>query len=195
MMRYLILLFSICILFPSLLGAYPDNLFKDIKFDRISIEKGLSQVTIYSLIQDYRGFIWIGTMDGLNKYDGYTFTIYRHDTCDSTSISNNRIRVIFEDSRKKLWIGTDHGLNVYDPDKDEFQSILNKSGKQNTISSNFIQAICEDHNGDMWIGTVAGLNRYDPINGVYKKYIHEESDDRSLADNSVNTLKTQKTTS
>jgi len=188
MIRYLILLFSICILFPTLLDAHRENLFKDIKFDRISIEEGLSQVTVYSLIQDHRGFIWVGTMDGLNKYDGYTFTIYRHDTFDSTSLSNNRIRVIFEDSRKKLWIGTDNGLNVYDPDKDEFRSILNIPGKHNTISSNLIQAICEDHNGNLWIGTVAGLNRYDPVTGVYKKYLHIESDDLSLADNSVNSL-------
>ena len=92
----------------------------EIKFDHLSVEDGLSQGNALFTIQDSKGFIWIGTEDGLNLYDGYQFNIYRNDPRDSTSISSNFVRAIAEDKDGNLWIGTSSGLNFYNRDKDNF---------------------------------------------------------------------------
>ncbi len=188
MMRYLKLILTAFLLLPGLIFAKSDAEITGMKFDRISIEQGLSQVTIYTLIQDHRGFIWIGTMDGLNKYDGYDFTVYRHNSFDSISVSNNRVRVIYEDQNNNLWIGTDDGLNFYDPNTDKFTSILKIPGKTNSITSNVIQTICEDEEGLLWIGTANGLNRYDPVTGVINQFLSKPDENNSLIHNSINVL-------
>ena len=87
----------------------------DTRFRRIGVEQGLSNSTINCAFQDSRGFIWFGTRDGLNRYDGAAVIIYRNKEHDSTSISDNFIRCITEDSRHNLWIGTSYGLNRFNP--------------------------------------------------------------------------------
>ena len=86
-----------------------------ISFEHISIEQGLSNGTIYSIIQDEKGFLWFGTPDGLNKFDGYDFTVFKHDLVDPFSISNNNAGNIFIDSSGFIWIGTWGGGKMYDP--------------------------------------------------------------------------------
>ena len=80
-----------------------------LRFDRISLEQGLSQSTVFCMIQDSQGFMWFGTEDGLNKYDGYSFTVYKHDPEDPNSLGGNWIQAILEDSSGTLWIGTREG--------------------------------------------------------------------------------------
>ena len=106
---YLVLL--ICLVLPANLSAQEGN----IRFDRITIEDGLSQSTIFSILQDRQGFMWFGTQDGLNKFDGYKFTVYKHDPEDPTTISDNFVRAIFEDQDGTLWVGTNGGLNKFEP--------------------------------------------------------------------------------
>lgn len=86
---------------------------KDIKFDHIGVDDGLSETRVADIAEDSWGYMWFGTESGLNRYDGYTFRIYHSDRYDSTSISKNKITVIYEDSYKNLWIGTSGGLNLY----------------------------------------------------------------------------------
>jgi hypothetical protein len=87
----------------------------EVRFERISVEQGLSQNTVSSILQDSRGFLWIGTSDGLNRYDGTGFKVYRHDPLNPTSLSHNVITALAEDEQGMLWIGTDGGgLNQYD---------------------------------------------------------------------------------
>ena len=101
----------------SLLSAQRANF----KFERISVEHGLSQEIVRCILQDSQGFMWFGTNDGLNKYDGYKFTTYRHDPEDSTSLGSNNITALYEDHSGNLWIGTfEGGLNRYDRDKNDF---------------------------------------------------------------------------
>src|SRR5262249_3314632 len=85
-----------------------------IKFEHLSVEQGLSQSLVTSIVQDRQGFIWFGTIDGLNRYDGYGFAVYRHIPKDNTSLVANEINTIFEDSEGLLWIGTANGLSCYD---------------------------------------------------------------------------------
>ena len=88
---------------------------QDYIFRQIKVEDGLSQSTVLASLQDSRGFMWFGTIDGLNRYDGYNFTVYVNDPSDSTSISDNLIKCLFEDSKKQLWIGTANGyINKFD---------------------------------------------------------------------------------
>ena len=85
------------------------NEFDNLSFEHLSIEHGLSQITVHSILQDSRGFIWFGTEDGLNRYDGYNFLVFRYDQSDPNSIQDNFIWELFEDSRNNLWIGTNSG--------------------------------------------------------------------------------------
>ena len=105
---------SLYILFPLLINAQTGQ----IKFEHFSVEEGLSATTVLAILQDSRGFLWIGTYDGLNRYDGYSIKIYNHDPDDSTSLSSNSIRSLYEDDSGNLWVGTwSSGLNKYDWEK------------------------------------------------------------------------------
>ena len=100
------------------LCSQPTNAQKpDIRFDHLTIEDGLSQSSVFAILQDSRGFLWFGTQDGLNRYDGYNFKIYTVGTnLDSTVLSNNWINCIAEDQNSIIWIGTQEGgVNRFDP--------------------------------------------------------------------------------
>ena len=103
-----------------------------IRFDHLTIEDGLSQNAGLAIFQDSRGYLWIGSQDGLNRYDGYTFKIYKHDPDDPDSLSHNSILTMAEDSDGSLWIGTwGGGLNRFDPATEKFDSFGSSSGTAN----------------------------------------------------------------
>ena len=123
-------------------------------------ENRLSENASRDLIEDRRGFIWIATIDGLNRYDGYRFHTYRHQADDSTSITDNYVSRLFEDSEGRLWIGTYHGLNRYLPDCDCFEQYLDEfteAGARGTI----ITGIAEDSDNRLWISAYNGLAYFD----------------------------------
>ena len=133
--------------------------------------EGLSQSVVNCVIQDSKGFIWAGTQDGLNRFDGYSFKIYKPDIEDSTSISHNHIWIIVEDSKKNLWLGTyGGGLNFYDYNNDKFFHFKHSPSNPNSINGDDVRAIFEDGNGILWIGTKNGLNSFDPIKKTWTDY-------------------------
>ena len=163
---YFFILAALYFLIPSMqLRAESEpfhiNAGQQLPFEFLSIENGLSQVTVLSITQDHRGFMWFGTRDGLNKYDGYNFTVYRHDAFDSTSLSNNRINVIAEDHQGILWIGTDGGLNIYDRDQDWFKSPEIRDESGNDLNRAAVHSLLEDDLGNLWIGSAIGLVKTD----------------------------------
>ena len=96
-----------------------------IQFDRIPSELGLSQNLISAILQDRKGFLWFGTKDGLNRFDGYKFTVYRHDPYDSTSLSDSYITALLEDRAGRMWVGTlGGGLNLFDRATEIFHHCL-----------------------------------------------------------------------
>ncbi|MCZ2458323.1 MAG: response regulator [Chitinophagales bacterium] len=118
-------------------------------FSHFTINNGLSQNLIYSITQDTTGFMWFGTKDGLNRFDGYEFKIFHHDPFDPVSIADNAISALFTDSKGRLWIGTMNGsLDLYDSRRNRFRHFL----KENINKGN-INAITEDPSGNLWIGT------------------------------------------
>ena len=136
----------------------------DLIFQRFSIQEGLSHNSVLCMIQDRKGFIWIGTYDGLNRFDGYQFKEYNQDYQDTTSILQNLIIDLYEDSKGRIWVGTGgSGLCSLDPQTEKFTRYTityEENGVTNQIST--ISAIKEDNNGMLWIGTTTGLYILDP---------------------------------
>ncbi|WP_130736038.1 two-component regulator propeller domain-containing protein [Flavobacterium sp. J27] len=125
-------------------------------FDQINYDEDFSPSMISSMIQSKKGFIWIGTENGLFRYDGYSFNRYIRDKEVIGSISNNHINVIFEDSEENLWIGTNHGVNCFNKNSNNFLAIditNDKGGK------NYITSFVEDEKKNVWVGTFGGVKK------------------------------------
>ncbi len=140
------------VIIPYLAGAQ----ISDTRFRHISAEQGLSNSTINCIFQDSRGFLWFGTRDGLNRYDGAAVVIYRNKERDTTSISDNFIRCITEDSKHNLWIGTSLGLNRFDPVTNVFKHYVHDNKYPHSISSNTITALYPLITHALLIGTTGG---------------------------------------
>jgi ligand-binding sensor domain-containing protein/serine phosphatase RsbU (regulator of sigma subunit) len=161
-----------------------------IEFERISVEEGLTQSTIYSILQDHKGFLWFGTDDGLNRYDGYNFKVYSHINGVETSLSNNRVISMIEDSQNTLWIATiGGGLNKFDWTTDSFKSYRSNPNDSNSLSIDRVMTLCEDPSGKIWVGTAdGGLNLFDPVNETFKVYINTPQNPDLLPSNVIRSL-------
>jgi signal transduction histidine kinase/DNA-binding response OmpR family regulator/ligand-binding sensor domain-containing protein len=126
-----------------------------IQFERIPNELGLSQNLISAIYQDQSGFIWVGTKNGLNRFDGYSFKVFLNDAFDSTTISNNFIHSVSEDKKGRLWVGTSAGLNLFQKQTEQFILISSGPlGQENTpLQHMSITSILHDKNGNVWLGT------------------------------------------
>ncbi len=145
---------------------------EDLKFDHLSINDGLSQSTVFTICQDKYGFMWFGTEDGINRYDGYEFKIFKHSPLNPRSISNSYILKIYRDSKENLWIGTEQGLNMYDYQNETFiRYKFNESG-ESQLFHNSINSIYESKNkpGVLWIGTKQGLINLDVKTKQFTQY-------------------------
>jgi ligand-binding sensor domain-containing protein/signal transduction histidine kinase len=182
--KIIVLLFTVIFFVSAVKGQVEE------RFDHLTRLNGLSHDNVYSIIQDKYGFMWFGTQDGLNKYDGYTFTKYYHETKNSNSLISSSFGHIFEDSKGNLWFGTYFsGLDCYDPIKQKFKHFIHNENDTNTISSNRIRCITEDKHGYIWVGTSGGgLNRIDPLTNEIVRYQNKPNDLNSLADNNVNSI-------
>ncbi|MBU2493170.1 MAG: hypothetical protein KJ571_11145 [Bacteroidetes bacterium] len=181
---FLFILFITANIYAQASGT--SDYYNDIKFERLSIEHGLSQITVQAILQDSKGFIWFGTEDGLNRYDGYKFTTFRTDDNDSNSISDNFIWSIIEDSEGNIWIGTNGGgLNRYDYFTNSFTHYMNDPKNLNSISENNIRNIFEDEEGLIWIGTnSSGLCRFDFKKNEFKRFT-EGAGENLLSSNNI----------
>ncbi len=133
--------------------------------------------------------MWFGTQDGLNRYDGYNFKVYKNDPEDPNSISINYILSLLEDSEGDLWIGTNGGgLNRFDRDLDAFTSFVSESDDSRGLSSNFVNAIYEDSDGNLWIGTGAGLNRFHRETNDFTHYLNDPENPQSISGNEITAI-------
>jgi len=165
----------------------PGQAGQSIKFERISIEQGLSQNSIRCILQDRKGFLWFGTEDGLNKYDGYRFTVYKNNPNDPNSLSNDAVNSIYEDQSGVLWIGTERGgLNKLDRKKEKFTHYKNDPNNPNSLSNNRVFSIYEDRSGVLWIGNSGGgLNKFDRKKEKFTHYKNNPNNPNSLSYNAV----------
>jgi signal transduction histidine kinase/ligand-binding sensor domain-containing protein/DNA-binding response OmpR family regulator len=162
---------------------------QDIKFERISVEQGLSHAKVFCILQDSKGFMWFGTKDGLNKYDGYKFTVYRHDPADSSTLSSNSIRDFCEDQSSTLWIATNGGgINSFDRETERFTRYTHDQNNPTSISNDFIHRITSFIYGDreiFWIGTGVDVNKFDPAS---EQITHLPFTDKGYPESSVEAM-------
>ena len=111
-------------------------------FTNYSINEGLSQSVVNCIFQDSRGYIWIGTQNGLNRFNGETFDVYSYNPADTSSISNNWIYNITEDTNGNLWIGTKGGLNIYRENNNNFKRVVYQTGFEHDVTQYFYDIIC-----------------------------------------------------
>jgi two-component sensor histidine kinase/ligand-binding sensor domain-containing protein len=163
-----------------------------VQFSSLSLKDGLSQNTVTALLQDREGFIWVGTRDGLNRYDGRNFLVFRGDRNATNRLSGNTITALYQDSRGFLWVGTNFGLNKLDPETFEVESFNHWFEDSLSLSSNTVRCIAEDAEGNLWVGTSNGLNRMTSEH-EFKRYKIDEEDDKSLPGKEVQSLLVDKT--
>jgi signal transduction histidine kinase/ligand-binding sensor domain-containing protein/DNA-binding response OmpR family regulator len=163
--------------------AYAQN--ADLYFEQIDYAEGFSPSMISSIVQEQKGFIWIGTENGLLRYDGYDFIHYTRDQNISGGISNNRINVVFEDSRGELWIGTSNGVNHFNKDTKIFSpiDILPIKGGRNYITS-----IIEDDQGNLWVATFGGVKKLNRAKSLLENVAKESNSELFTTDRVLSLL-------
>jgi ligand-binding sensor domain-containing protein/signal transduction histidine kinase len=181
------ILVLILLQFISIL-AFSQN--KQIRFERIGIREGLSDPIVLCMMQDSRGFIWVGTRRGLNRYDGHQFKVFLTNMQDSTSISGNYINKIIEDSKGYIWIATANGLSRFDRRKNTFRQYFSNPANPNSLSNSHINTIIEDKTGKLWVGTSEGVNLFDPVKNLFSHFIHKQNEKSSISDNYITSLYT-----
>ncbi|NPV82266.1 MAG: diguanylate cyclase [Candidatus Aminicenantes bacterium] len=157
-------------------------------FRTLSIEQGLSQNSVLSIARDRHGFLWFGTESGLNKFDGYRFTVYLPVEGDPDSLSNSWINALLVDRNGHLWVGTENGLNKYDLSTEKFIRYFHNPDDAASLSSSRIFALFEDRDGRLWVGTDAGLNLLDPTTARCTRFVHDPSNPNSLSHDQVRAI-------
>lgn len=167
---------------------------QDYKFSHFSVEQGLSQTVVNCIMQDQQGFMWFGTQEGLNRYDGYAFKIYKRDPQDANSLANNFIYTTYQSKDGIIWIGTNgNGLDRFDPVTERFTHYPYDENNPVSISSNSVRVIHEDAKGNLWIGTDDGLNLLDRSANTFTRFVNNPNDVNSLPANRIFDIKEDKT--
>lgn len=167
---------------------------QEINFGHLTSDDGLSQNFISCIIQDQKGFMWFGTKDGLNRYDGHNFVVYQHDPFDTTTITDNFITSLFEDSRGYIWVGTlNGGLNIFERETETFHHIRYGSRISNN-NTDEVRSVLEDSKGNIWIGTRGegvfklSFKRKNSFEITYQQFVSQSEKSGSLSSNIISNL-------
>ncbi len=181
-MRTIIVLFLLLPLLLTVMPSFAQEDVPDLRFQQLTYEDGLSQSSVRAMLQDRQGFLWLGTWDGLNRFDGYEFTIYKNKPEDPNSLSHNLVTALLEDRDGIIWIGTlGGGLNRFDPRTETFIHFRHNPNDSASISSDDLVSLYEDAAGTLWVGTWGGgLNRFEPENGTFTRFQAQTEDATSL---------------
>ena len=159
---------------------------RDMRFDHLTIEDGLSQSSAHGILQDRVGYLWFGTQDGLNRYDGYELRIYRNHADDPSSLPHNWVQALIEDEKGDVWVATHGGLAVWRRAMDRFERFLHDPADPDSLGSNRLRTLIQDREGLIWIGTEdSGLDLFDPQSGQFRHFRHDPEDPTSLVDDRV----------
>ena len=154
-------------------------------FEHLKQENGLAQNSVYCILQDRTGFVWIGTKDGLNRFDGSRFKTFRKESMKSgTSIGNNFIRTLHEDANGKIWVGTDEGIYIFDPWLEDF-SFFDVEATDGTVITKEVNDIESDKYGNIWIGNWQGLFKYNTVSNQLIHFSHNPDIGTSLSSDHV----------
>jgi ligand-binding sensor domain-containing protein len=169
------------------LGVPAEPEVRTARFQHLGVEEGLSNSRVYALLQDSRGFLWVGTEDGLNRYDGSSMVVHRARLEDVHSLASSQVRALFEDDRKRLWVGAGGNLHLYDRKKDRFERFALESAAGGSAGLT-ISEIRSDTRGRIWVGTQRGLFRVDPATAATIQFGHDPADAGSLSHDGVVSL-------
>ncbi len=169
------------------LGAAAHGAYQPIRFERLSLQEGLSQSTVLTLLQDREGYLWFGTEGGLNRYDGRSFSHYYHDSSAANSLPGNYIYALAEDPHGDLWIATDGGgVARWERRSDRFTSFRHDPADAATPGSDHLRAVHVDDAGGVWLGTRdQGLDLLDPDSSSVTHFRHDPSDPSTLGNDEV----------
>lgn len=157
-------------------------------FENINSSRGSANRNVNAIVQDAEGFIWFGSDEGLTRYDGYNFLVYKHDNNDPYSLSDNSVFTLCIDGEGSVWAGTGNGLNRFDAKQNRFDVFMHDDKNENSVSANNIISLARDNNGSVWIGTYGGgLDKAEFRNGKYHfiHHRHDDKNDKSISDNQV----------
>jgi PAS domain S-box-containing protein len=159
-------------------------------FRQLKVADGLSDSRVQALSQDRLGFVWIATADGLDRYDGNGFRVFRHHPDDPASLGPGMPRTLAEGRDGALWVGlVGGGLSIFDPRTESFTHLVHDPSDPASLSNDFVETLAQDGEGAMWVGTMGGgLNRVDPATRRVTRYRHDPKDASSLAQDAVSTL-------
>ncbi|MCL4835433.1 MAG: response regulator [Caldilineaceae bacterium] len=196
--KFFTILLGILILAAAMLDTAPPILAQEsaadsfpIVFDHIGVEDGLSYPGINGITQDDQGFLWIATSEGLNRYDGMAFKVYKHDPNDPTSLSRNQVEAVVQDNHNPdiFWVATEQGLNRFDRRTETFTWYLHDPADPDSLAGDNIYELVQTANGLLWVGTAsAGLDRFDPATGIFTHFRHDPDDPASLSEDRVRLL-------
>ncbi len=160
--------------------------FDKITSENIKIEKGLSVNAVSCILQDNIGYMWFGTWDGLNKFDGYKFIVYKaNEFAKNNELSNQFIHAIYQDKEGNIWIGTENGLNKFQYNKQTFIQFKHNYGNTNCLSSDTVWSIYEDSYDKLWIGTHNGLNLFDKKTGKFIQFHTGNHSSNTISNNKI----------
>ncbi len=157
-------------------------------FGNIDSDDGLSQNSVWAVVQDSMDVIWVATGSGLNRLDGTNIKIYKHRFDDDNSLSDNQIRHLMADSNGMIWASTANGLNQLDPSNDTITRFNHQSDDEHSLSFSYIYCTIESEDGQIWVGTREGLNLLDPVSGRAVRLMHDVSDPSSISHNTIRSL-------
>ncbi|MBT1702316.1 hybrid sensor histidine kinase/response regulator transcription factor [Chryseosolibacter indicus] len=157
------------------------------KLKHLTVEDGLSHNWVRSIIKDSRGFMWFGTFNGLNRFDGQSFKVYKVNS--GNNLSDNFIESLAEDQLGNIWVGTfSGGLNLFNRETEQFTNFIHNSSDPNSISGNKIYSIYPDRDKNLWIGTDGGLDRFDYKTKTFKHYKNKPGNPHSIAEGAITAL-------
>lgn len=154
------------------------------RFEHLTTNNGLTNNGISHIYQDKRGFIWISTRNGLNRYDGKVFKNFEYIPGEINSLSDNEINYVIEDSKGRFWIATQDGLNILNPVSER----INHFALNDLLSSNELTTVAEDKFGNIWIGTRKGLDRFNLTKNEITVFKNDPADKKSLSNNVIKTI-------
>ena len=180
--QYYVLLCLLIILLSR--QTFPQNNYNQLPsplFETLSVEDGLPENSVTCILQDYLGYMWFGTKNGLVKYDGYSVKVFKPDTVRNKTISGRVILKLYEDKNKTLWVGTLDGLNKFNREDESFTSYRFNPDDPNSISSDSVHTVYEDKSGRLWVGTFGGLNLFNRENEKFTRFYFIDSKSKAVS--------------
>jgi two-component system sensor histidine kinase/response regulator len=157
------------------------------KIESLAANSGLNNTQVYAVAKDQQGFLWFGTAGGVKRFDGYSFTTFKHDKNQKNSLSNENVSVMNIDSQDRLWVGTwGGGVNLYQRESQSFSHFRYDALVSTTLGSDKVQALFEGKDGSIWVGTNGGgLNLYNEKTNDFTRYVHDPKDPYSIGHNRI----------